>query len=395
MKRSKVGLALAGGGPAGAIYEIGALKALDDVIIGRSFNEFDVYVGVSAGAFLAANLVNGLTTSQMVRAIVKNEPGEHPFVPETFLKPLAREYRKRLIKASNIFFNSLKNYIEDPWDSSVTTAITKLSKALPVAIFDNEPIRAYLERIYSIKNRTDDFRKLPKPLNVVAVELESGKEVCFGSPGYDHVPISKAVQASSALPGLYPPVEIDGRYFVDGVLKKTMHASVAFDAGCDLVISLNPIVPLNLHTGESVNIPHGYLIEMGLPAILSQTFRTLIYSRLKVGVASYKQRYPGRDILIFEPRKDDYRMFFTNIFTFSDRKNLCEHAYRSTLLQIRDKLETIEPVLKKHGLAIKHRLLHEIPNLWEQVGVALNSKVPLLGRLDRALDYLEDMIKKE
>ena len=51
-----------------------------------------IYVGVSAGAFLAANLVNGLSTAQMCRAIVKQEPGEHPFVHSgIFLTPASRE----------------------------------------------------------------------------------------------------------------------------------------------------------------------------------------------------------------------------------------------------------------------------------------------------------------
>ena len=50
------------------------------------------------------------------------------------------------------------------------------------------------------------------------------------------------MKASTALPGLYSPVEIDGRHYVDGVLLKTMHASVALDEGADLVLCGNPIV---------------------------------------------------------------------------------------------------------------------------------------------------------
>src|SRR4051812_7878526 len=81
----KVGLALAGGGPEGAIYEIGALRALDEALDGLDFTRLHIYVGVSAGAFLAANLANDITTAEMCRAIVSSAPGEHPFVPETFL----------------------------------------------------------------------------------------------------------------------------------------------------------------------------------------------------------------------------------------------------------------------------------------------------------------------
>ncbi len=81
---AKIGLALAGGGPAGSIYEIGAVRALDEAIEGIDFNDLDIYVGVSAGAFIASCLANNLSTAQMCRAIVKDEPGEHPFVPGEF-----------------------------------------------------------------------------------------------------------------------------------------------------------------------------------------------------------------------------------------------------------------------------------------------------------------------
>ena len=85
-----------------------------------------------------------------------------------------------------------------------------------------------------MKGRTDDFRQLGKRFVVVAADLDSGQAVRFGEPGMDHVPISLAVAASSALPGLYSPVEIDGRHYVDGVLLKTLHASVALEKGADL-----------------------------------------------------------------------------------------------------------------------------------------------------------------
>ena len=91
----KTGLALAGGGPAGAIYEIGALRALDEAFAGLDFTDLHVYVGVSAGAFICANLANNITPAQMTRAIVKHQPGEHPFVPETFYALAIGEYVKR------------------------------------------------------------------------------------------------------------------------------------------------------------------------------------------------------------------------------------------------------------------------------------------------------------
>ena len=57
--RSRVGLALAGGGPMGAMYELGALRALEEAIDGLRLNDAWSYVGVSAGSFVASCLANG------------------------------------------------------------------------------------------------------------------------------------------------------------------------------------------------------------------------------------------------------------------------------------------------------------------------------------------------
>src|SRR3712207_5528844 len=91
----KIGLALAGGGPEGAIYEIGVLRALDEALEGVCYTDLHIYVGVSAGAFISASLANNIATAQMCRAIFSEGPGEHPFVPETFLSPAVGEIWKR------------------------------------------------------------------------------------------------------------------------------------------------------------------------------------------------------------------------------------------------------------------------------------------------------------
>ena len=371
-KRAKQGiaLALAGGGPEGAIYEIGALRALEEAFEGVDFNDLDTYVGVSAGGFIAANLANGLTPAQMCRAIVKQEPGEHPFVPSTFLTPALGEFWKRGTRLPRIAFDAFKAYARKPGDRTILESLTRLARALPVGLFDNEPIRSYLSDIYSIKGRTDDFRKLERQLIVVASDLETGQAVRFGEPGLDHVPISRAVQASTALPGLYPPVEIDGRFFVDGVLLKTLHASVALEAGARLVICVNPLVPVDtLRSLDRERVPAGGLLEHGLPSVLSQTFRTLIHSRLEIGMAAYSARYRDADVVLFEPGRDDYRMFFTNVFSFSARKSVAHHAYQSTRRSLRERADELEPILARHGVRLRREVLEAERDLWEGVGL--------------------------
>ncbi len=400
--RPKIGLALAGGGLEGAVYEIGALRALDECLEGVDFNSLDVYVGVSAGSFLAANLVNQLTPSQMCRAIVKQEPGEHPFHSGIFLTPARGELTRAVTSVPKLFLEALQKYLSNPADRSLLDAMTRLGRALPVGIFDNDRIRAFLTEIYSMKGRTDDFRELATKLVVVAVDLDSGAPMRFGEPGHDHVPISKAVQASTALPGVYTPVEIEGRHYVDGVLSKTLHASVALDNGVDLLLCVNPIVPVDTMTAvERGVMRRGQLMNRGLPSVLSQMLRTMIYSRMRVGMKSYEGRYGDSEVVLFEPRRDDYRMFFNNIFSWASRRDVCEYAYRATLRDIRERREELEPILARHGIGLKREVLEDRErDLWKYVGLTHDGprlvappEPPTTEELERLLDRLESAIE--
>jgi predicted acylesterase/phospholipase RssA len=274
--------------------------------------------------------------------------------------------------------------------------MTRLSRALPVGLFKNEPIRSYLAKIFSMYGRTDDFRRLRRKLVLVATDLDSGRPVRFGEPGLDHVPISTAVQASTALPGLYPPVRIDGRHYVDGVLLKTVHASVALDEGADLVLCVNPIVPVDtIRSVELGVMRRGQLVDRGLPTVLAQTFRTLVHSRMGAGLAAYETRYTDRDILVFEPHRDDYNMFFTNVFSFSNRKAVCEHAYQSTRSKLWRNRERVGPILERHGLRLRTEVLEEERDLWESVdlyGRRRRSTWHVKKRLDKTLAEIETMV---
>jgi predicted acylesterase/phospholipase RssA len=194
----------------------------------------------------------------------------------------------------------------------------------------------------------------------VAVELDSGKAVRFGSEGWDDIPISRAVQASAALPGLYAPVEVRGRHFVDGALQRTMHASLLLERGVDLLIGVNPLVPFDSQT--EVRNPDGIEappVPGGLPVVLSQTFRTLLQSRMHVGLRRYAQTYPDIDQLVFEPNSDDGELFFTNVFSFAARRRVCELAYRNTLDDLRRRAQDLAPVLDAHGLSLRREVLDD------------------------------------
>jgi NTE family protein len=412
-RRPRVGLALASGGPEGAIYEIGVLRALDEALDGLDFNDLDIYVGVSAGAFVGANLVNGLNTGQMCRALVSDEPGEHPFVPETFFTPAWSEYLKGARALPKLLWEALRDYLRTRDDKTLREALMRLSRALPVGLFDNEPIRRYLEKIYNLKGRSDDFRRLHKRLVIVAADLDSGESVRFGEPGHDHVPISRAVQASSALPGLYSPVEVDGRHVCDGVLLKTLHASVALEAGAELVLCINPIVPVNTAKAVEQGLMDSHtLLDRGLVSVLSQTLRTVIHSRLEVGMASYQWKFLGANVVLIQPQRDDYLMFFTNIFGLSERQAVCEYAYKATRRDLLARYDELAPIFARHGVTLRKDILEEPRSLWEEVFRGRPGHAPravagksgtrpagkgsgreVLTRLDGALSRLDRLIE--
>jgi len=339
------------------MYELGALRALEEAVDNLDLNDVWSYVGVSAGSFIAACLANGLTTQQMLRAMLRNEPGVNPLHPNTFFFPAYREYLKRGIMLPRLAVEAILQLQRHPTQQGVGEAVGLLAQALPTGVFDNEPMRLYLHDIFSMKGRTDDFRQLKHRLTVVAADLEAGKSIRFGGPDWDHIPISRAVQASTALPGVYPPVEVEGRHCVDGVLLKTVHASVALEDGADLLFCINPIVPVDVSAGvRSGRLPSNALVLAGLPAVLSQTFRTLIHSRLRIGISRYSVRFPNADIVMLEPHAHEYEMFFANIFSFRSRRRICERGYESTRRDLLHRYDELAPILAAHG----YRLCYDV-----------------------------------
>jgi predicted acylesterase/phospholipase RssA len=359
-RRPRVGLALAGGGPLGAIYEIGALSALTEALEGLDLNDADVYVGVSAGGFIAAALANGISPHQLSRVFIEGEKTTDRFEPSILLRPAFREYAKRLASVPPLAVSAAWHYLAGA--STIMSAFERLGRAIPTGVFSGDEVDRYLSNIFRQPGRTNDFRQLSHKLYLVATDLDTGSSVAFGGPDMDHVPISRAVQASAALPGLFPPVEIEGRYFVDGALRKTLHASVALDHGVDLMLCLNPLVPFDStphHRTRDLEHRMDKLVEGGLPVVLAQTFRSIIHSRLGAGLERYKTAYPKTDILLFEPNRADADMFFTNLFSYSSRRRLCEHAYQKTREELWKRRHELTPLLEPHGVKIRTDVLQD------------------------------------
>lgn len=392
--RGRIGLAIAGGGPIGGMYELGALRALDEALDGLDLTRMNCYVGVSSGAFLAAGLANRIGTAEMCRTFITGTSDDIVFQPETFLRPNFGEAMRRATALPRLYFEWLQSLATQPHKAlSWSNLMRRFGGLVPTAMFDNRGMERFLRDTFTRRGRSNDFRTLDADLFVVAVDLDSGEAVRFGEKGWDGVPISQAVQASAALPGLYPPVEINGRHFLDGALRRTMHASVVLERDIDLLLGINPLVPFDATRapaqgeGDSLGLADG-----GLPAVLSQTLRTLLQSRMQIGMEKYPRQYPNIDQLVFEPNSDDSELFFTNLFSFASRHRVCQLAYRNTLADLRRRADVLRPMLEAHGIGLRDDILDD-PHRSILDGLDAQPRMTeTTARLRRALDDVDRIV---
>ena len=408
---AKIALALAGGGPLGAIYEIGALCALDDSLTGVDFTRLDHYVGVSAGGFIAASLANGITPRELCVSFIENDGASNAskpdapsdsFDPSWLMAPAYSEFSRRGIMLPGLLMSALWRLAVGR--KSFTHALERLGAALPTGIFSSDPIDLQLTKLFSRPGRTNDFRKLKAKLTLVATNLDSAESVPFGRPGWDHVPISQAVQASAALPGLFPPVEIDDQYYVDGALRKTLHASVAMEAGVDLMLCLNPLVPFDATAPQVAKVMRQGLpaerraipriVDGGLPAVLSQTFRSMIHSRMELGMKHYEHAYPNTDIILIEPDHRDPELYLANTFSYAQRRHLAEHAYQQTRQMLRSNKTGITAKLARHGISLDHDALDDPKRHLTKPLPAPTRVGQAIGRLQEVMDDLGQVVKQ-
>jgi len=386
----KLAIALAGGGPLGAFYELGALHALAEAIEGRQLTEFDIYVGVSSGSLLAGGLANGFDTTEIGSSFIHDE-ATIPFSPDALLQPAVGEYLRRMARVPGSLAALARQFMREPLQGGWPSVVGSLSGMVPTAVFDNRPLERYLHEIFSSPGHSDEFGKLRSRLYVVATNLNTGESVPFGDERHSHVPISRAAIASAALPGLYPAVEIDGEHYVDGALIRTVHASLALEAGADLLICVNPLVPYDASGVRGKRRKN--LADESLPTIMGQSLRALIHSRMHVGMASYAARFPRADVLLLEPDRHDERLFFANVFRYTGRNRLVEHAYQRTRHDLLSQADRLSRALGRHGLTLNRQRLRDRRRTFATAGQERAARVRRTSqRLDQALHRLEALL---
>ncbi len=356
----KVALVLAGGGLTGAVYEIGALRAIDDLLVDRTVNDFDVYVGTSAGALVSAFLANGFSPEAMLQAFDGSQPEFGALERGHLFRLNNREFLSRTLKLPRTLLGAWSHYLRHVDDMTVVDMLWSLTEALPSGLYDLAALERYVRHILSQPGKSNRFVDLERNLFIIATDLDSGERVVFGRQENSEAPISEAVVASSALPLVYGPVRVQDRECVDGGLRGTASLDLAIEQGAKLVICVNPLVPFDNRGKDSIPFlgpDGGHLSEKGAQYIASQTMRILVHAGLHYHIKQLRRQHPEVDIILIEPRHDDYQMFFYNIMRYSARLTVARHGFESVTLDLAEDYAHYKEVLARHGIPLSRRLV--------------------------------------
>lgn len=209
--RPRVGLVLSGGGAKGMAH-VGVLRVLEEMRI-----PIDVVVGTSAGAAVAALYASGMPVHEIERRFIgldwlssfRDDPGRA-------YKPVRRkqeDWRLPLVPGLGVSMEGVR---------------------LGGGLVTGQNLGLILNELTRNAVLVDHFDQLPVPFRAVATDLETGEQVVIAEGN-----LAEAIRASMSIPGVYAPVERDGRLLVDGGVANNLPISVAHDMGADIVIAVD------------------------------------------------------------------------------------------------------------------------------------------------------------
>jgi predicted acylesterase/phospholipase RssA len=292
-RRPKRALVLAGGGVVGGMYEVGALAALDSALPGFLCNDFDLYVGSSAGAVVAALMANQVRPSDLYEIL--DEERDDPL-----------NFHRGSVYHKGSFGIAARNFAKLVWAVG-KKAITKyqlewpdiLARSgddMPAGFFSLNPLEAYVREAFAAKGLSNSFRDCQRPLLVPAIDLDRAERVVFGAGLFMDLPISEAIAASAAIPGFFEPYRISGRDYIDGDVGHTGHVDLAVERGASVIVVLNPAVPIRVGAPDDSEVRH-----RGMYAIMEQAGHITSIKLLELGLTELRLRYPDVEVHVVQP----------------------------------------------------------------------------------------------
>jgi NTE family protein len=309
-------------------------------------------------------LANGITPDEMMQVLNERVPSELEDLDlDKVLRP---NYLGFLQKAAVLPLRSLEllRALVRVRELSAIDLGVALAETLPEGLYSGAGINGYVEKVFADAGQPNDFRLIDRELYITATDLDTTERIVFGEKDWADVPVSKAIECSTALPLIYKPVELKGRQMVDGGIRSTTNVDIAVERGAKFIVVVNPIVPFVNDFEKTIPTMLGTRVrrvsDMGMPAIANQAFRIMSHARLHQAVDRWREKYPGVDIVLVEPEPDDELMFGTPIMDYSQRLRIARHGFESVTAKLAEDYDKFEETAKRHGLEISGRRVKRV-----------------------------------
>lgn len=332
---SKIGLCLCGGGVTGAMYQVGCLAAIEDRVRGFQASDFDVFVATASGATVAMALSSGLSVQRMYRALLDPADDFFPLQRNHLLRVDLGELTRVVGSAVSAARRVVSTAATSPLDVKVWNELERFVDSLPAGVFTLDHYERFLTEFMERRGIHNHFSRLQRPLLIVASDLDAGRRAVFGEGELAHVPVSRAIAAASAIPLLFAPVRVAGRDYVDGGIGDAAHVDLAEQRGCDMVVVINPMVPVHAGNGAPA-VPTGHgkkarVRDKGAIWVYNQAMRMRMEARLAMGLERFRQSHPQTAVLVLEPSQAEATLFMYSPMNFAARRAILEEGYTATV----------------------------------------------------------------
>lgn len=314
-KKPGTALVLSGGATKAFYFHLGVLRVLEP-------ENITSIVGTSAGSVVGAFIASGASVDNLLTSLYQKRVYLPKFdawiktLTSTMLfrpryKDITRQTLYTSLAGLRFMLSLPRLYGEDTMAEAIDTLIGSQSQVS--GFFD----MIALENLFKSLLPSTDFTRTDIDLYVIATCLDCHMRGVFNSL-YDFVdddnlfmtdvPIHKAVRASTAVPGMFSPVKIKGRYYIDGEVKQTLSADIGVRVA-DRVIISHTYQPLQL-TGQ------GSVSDMGWVNVFKQSLSMVFHERIQTWREIYRRQNPHKQIIWIQPDPEDVDFFLAPEFSF-------------------------------------------------------------------------------
>ena len=330
----KSALVLGGGGITGFLYEVAVLAAFEEAASGGfGAGDFDIYMGTSAGAVLAALLANGASIREVYEALDADD-GESLFnFRQSDVFGLgARGPLSLILQFLRPIPGIVRRSIRERRWPSFAEALADFQTHHPPGFYSTDPLEQTLCSRFTALGFRHHFNELGRELYVTGTDIDSGERLVFGSGDLRDLHICRAVSASCAIPIFFRPIRIGERDVVDGAVSGAP-LDACVERGAREILFVNPLVPLE-NDRSRVCLPHdeghcARIAEKGVGWIGDQAMRLLFSMEVSAARKALAARHPDVRLSVVSPARDEVPMFMTNVMSFSARREILAYGRES------------------------------------------------------------------